>query len=114
MTNDLRGLPLFDEPIAPHRRNSPTSLAAAVEITPKVGRIQLAVLSALADEGPMVIDNIAVKTKRVIGTVRPRVTELKDAGFVAVTQRQGRSAFGKRQAVVAITHRGLEYLRRSA
>lgn len=117
MKNDLAGLPLFEPPsepaLPPYRRNSESSLAAAVEIRREVNALELKVLHALAS-GPLVIDGIAKVARRDPAAIRPRVTYLEDAGLVEKTGEFGLSCRRKRQAIVCLTQAGHDALKRAA
>lgn len=106
--SDTFDLPLFsqsDARVAPYRKHSATSRAASEAISPKLRTIELAVLRCLID-APRVIDEIAAHLGKHVLVVRPRISELKEAGLVEVTKDTGRSALGHRQSVVRITEKG--------
>lgn len=105
-------LDLFDGPVAPYARGSVTSRAAAEAIGPKLRRLEMEILQCLL-AAPLVIDEIAAKLGKHLLTIRPRVSELKEAGLIEVTRQVGASALGHKQSVVRLTEAGIAAARRA-
>lgn len=73
----IAGLPLFTEaPIAPYRKDSDTSLAAAVKVGADLNRLHHKVLHALNANGPLAPDECALILNLHWRLIRPRYTEL--------------------------------------
>lgn len=75
----VEDLPLFAPPPVNPRRE------AERQIAPERNRLQAAVLEALRTYGPMTADEIAVKVGETALAIRPRVTELGNAGLLVDT-----------------------------
>ncbi len=105
---------LFDPPpIAggPHTKaGAPrTSRDAADSVAPELGALQRAVLGALASAS-LTADEIAARLYRTVLSIRPRVSELHDAGLVRETEQRRANASGRMAVVWTLTSRGLAKL----
>lgn len=72
-----------------------TSLTAAISMTGHTETYRKAVLKALIDHGPMTADEIGARLNVSILTIRPRTTELKDAGKIIDTGQRRKTPSGR-------------------
>lgn len=86
-------------------KGSATSHAAATKVAPRVKALHLTILRLLVVH-TLGIDEIATKLSRHILTVRPRISEMVELGFVDVTKGVTTSQLGNPQSLVAITNVG--------
>ncbi|GAC1524673.1 MAG: hypothetical protein NVS3B1_12740 [Marmoricola sp.] len=87
------------------RDHSATAKAAALDVMPRTGTQRRRVLDFMLAQWPdgMTRDEIAVYLEMSPNTVRPRVKELLDGGFLGTGNETRRSAMGKlAEVVVAI------------
>jgi hypothetical protein len=86
-------------PYTPNRtgyRRTDTSAQAAIEVEPKSKRLRDAVLSTLRGAGaPMSPDHVAVLLREDKLSIRPRFTELKEAGKIRDSGHRGQTDLGK-------------------
>lgn len=88
---------LFDSPPAhtlseraPRQSHSPTSVRAASQITPHLGRLQNAVLAYIREHGPVSDNEIIAGMNGNPSSLRPRRVELQRHGLIAaVGERNG-------------------------
>jgi hypothetical protein len=102
---DARGNDLFDlntpYPDSPGHRGVDTSIEAAADIAPKLGRLQRLAEQAIGNAGRcgLTADELA----DVLGcdryTIQPRTSELKLKGIVADSKQRRLNASGKRAIV---------------
>jgi len=80
-------------------QNTDTSAAAAASIAPRVKTIRAQVMHELRGQGPLTADEAADAIGRHYGSVRPRLSELRESGLIVDTgiRRDGR--YGKSQIV---------------
>jgi predicted ArsR family transcriptional regulator len=86
-------------PQAPGYRQTDTSKAAADSMKPTSALLQGCVVAALTRHGPMTADECAIALNLDKLSVRPRLTELKEAGRVEDTGTRRRNESG-RSAIV--------------
>jgi DNA-binding MarR family transcriptional regulator len=111
------GLPLFGAtyPNAPgFARDSQTSRAAAEAIAPKMRELHRLILAALANHGALTADEIADRLSRHVLTIRPRLTELKELGYVESARITRPSAIGNSMRVMRLTQLGLNAVKNGA
>lgn len=115
--NDTALLPLFDQsqPTAPYRRDSETSLAAAVKVTPSMRERYVLILRAIDASGPMNADECARAIGQKPHQIRPRFTDLhgdkKALFYLESTGIKRPSDFGNDMLVYDLSAKGREYLR---
>lgn len=80
-------------------RQTDTSHAAAAEEQSRASTVRAQVLMCIKRNGPMTADAVADHLGYTPFTVRPRVTELKNAGKIEDTGDRGFNASGKRAAM---------------
>jgi hypothetical protein len=88
-------------PHAPGHRGVDTSVAAADDLKPKLGRLQRMVLAAIRDAGwiGLTADEIADRLKMERWSVQPRTSELKLRGLIRDSGARRPNMTGK-QAIV--------------
>ena len=88
-------------PDAPGHRNVDTSIAAAADIAPKLGRLQRLALAAIREAGwlGLTADELASRLELDRYTVQPRTTELKVKGFICDSGQRRPNATGKKAIV---------------
>jgi DNA-binding transcriptional regulator GbsR (MarR family) len=75
-----------------------TSAAAARSIAPRVGTLKAQVLACLDEaKGPLTADEIAEMTGGLVVSIRPRLSELANAGVVKDSGLRRDSAYGNQQ-----------------
>lgn len=84
-------------PHAPGHRGVDTSVAAANDLMPKLGRLQRMVLPVICDAGwiGLTADEIADRLKMERWSVQPRTTELRLKGLVCDSGVRRPNATGK-------------------
>jgi predicted ArsR family transcriptional regulator len=92
------------------RRNLETSRDAAVAIDRVLNERQLEVLKALVVLKSASADEVATAVGRRVTSVRPRMTECKARGFLALTDERRLTADGKLAQVYRLSRKGAEYL----
>ena len=94
----MKQLPLFERP--PYVAGSETSKAAAIDIEPKIGRLQAKVLAHLRlhPEG-YTDEQMQICIPMAASTQRPRRVELVGKGLVRHSGREGKTSSGKRAAI---------------
>lgn len=115
MGDDTAGLPLFGEyKIAPYRRQSATSLAAAKKVTPGVKAIHMLILSTIRKYGPMNADEVSAKLATSPLSVRPRFTDLhgEKGGLFLLepTGEQRPSSLGNPMDVYRLSDKGRKHV----
>ncbi len=94
-------------PDAPGHRGVDTSIAAANDLAPKLGRLQNAALAAIRAAGliGLTADELAATLDVDRWTIQPRTSELKLRGLIKDSGRRRKNASGKRAIVwVALTN----------
>lgn len=88
-------------PDAPGHRGIETSIAAAGDLAPKLGRLQrlAAVTIREAGEQGLTADELAARLKLDRWSIQPRTTELRRKGIVRDSGKRRRNCTGK-QAIV--------------
>ena len=88
-------------PNAPGHRNVDTSVAAAGDLAPKLGRLQNMALTAIRDAGwlGLTADELAARLGMDRWSIQPRTTELKRKGLIRDSGLRRPNATGK-QAIV--------------
>lgn len=84
-------------------RNTDTSEAAATDAEKRAPFWRLMVLQELSLKGPGTADEIALRLKAPILTIRPRLSELSAEGKIRDTGQRRLNASGKSAAVWEIT-----------
>lgn len=115
MSDDTAGLPLFGEPtLAPYRRNSATSLAAAKKVTPGVKAIHMLILAAIRKKGPMTPDECADYLAVNVLKIRPRFAELHGEKYelflLEPTGEHRPSSLGNPMDVFRLTYKGRQHV----
>lgn len=84
-------------PRTPGHRGVDTSVAAANDLKPKLGRLQRLVLDAIRDAGwiGLTADEIAKRLEMERWSVQPRTSELKLKGLIRDGGGRRRNATGK-------------------
>jgi predicted ArsR family transcriptional regulator len=107
---------LFDD-VATYRagtlaghRGVETSREAASDITRVLNARQIEVLKALVVLKSASADEVATAVGRRVTSVRPRMTECKARGFLALTDERRLTADGKLAHVYRLSRQGAEYL----
>lgn len=102
---DLFGFaPSSEYPDAPGHRGVATSIAAAADIAPRLGRLQRMAEDAIRASGwsGLTADELAERLKLDRYSIQPRTTELKRKGLVVDSGMRRRNATQK-NAIVWIT-----------
>lgn len=88
-------------PDAPGHRNIDTSIEAARELAPKVGRLQRIALEAIRNAGwlGLTADELMAIMGMERWSVQPRTSELKRKGLIRDSGLRRRNASGKRAIV---------------
>lgn len=86
-----------------------TSAEAAESMIPELGALQLEVLRAIRSR-PGTADETATLLRRSPLSVRPRTSELRDAGLITDTGLRRPNASGKSAAVWSVTAVGIDVL----
>ena len=95
---DLFGFtPTAAYPDAPGHRNVETSIAAAADIAPKLGRLQRMAEETIRAAGPYgaTADELAAQLNLDRWSIQPRTTELKRKGLVVDSAMRRRNCTGK-------------------
>lgn len=87
------GLPIFDYQAMPAHRNDDCSEAAAKKIKPSVREMETSIAMVLARRD-MTCEEVAAETGIDLGTVRPRLSEMKKRNVVEMTGAKGLSKQG--------------------
>ncbi len=84
-------------PDAPGHRNIETSVAAADDLAPKLGRLQRMAETTIRDAGAhgLTADELAARLDMDRWSIQPRTTELKRKGLVRDSGRRRRNSTGK-------------------
>lgn len=84
------------EPEGPGWKQGDTSAQAAAEMAPKAATLRQMALDALreADE-PLTADEVAARLRMDRLSIRPRITELRNAGRVVDSGQRGTTRAGK-------------------
>ena len=84
-------------PDAPGHRNVDTSVAAALELAPKLGRLQRMTVTAIRDAGAhgLTADELAARLGMDRSSIQPRTSELRRKGIIRDSGRRRRNATGK-------------------
>lgn len=84
-------------PYAPGHRNVDTSIAAAVALAPKLGRLQQMAWEAIRDAGQhgLTADELAALLRMDRWSIQPRTTELKRQGLIRDSGQRRKNATGK-------------------
>lgn len=90
-------------PYAPGHQNVDTSMAAAVELAPKLGRLQKMALAAVRNAGSngLTSDELAELLGTERWSFRPRISELRQQGLIRDSGRRRLNKTG-RMAIVWI------------
>lgn len=88
-------------PDAPGHRNVDTSVAAAIAVVPKLGRLQHLAQSAIREAGPsgLTADELAERLGSDRWSIQPRTSELKRKGLIRDSGQRRSNVTGK-QAIV--------------
>ena len=91
-------------PDAPGHRQVETSVAAADDLAPKLGRLQRMAQATIRDAGlrGLTADELAARLKMDRWSIQPRTSELKRQGLIRDSGHRRPNATGKR-AIVWIT-----------
>lgn len=108
MGNDQ--LDLLDYPRTPGWQPPDTSIEAAEEIAPQVGRLQQLCLETIRAAGPdgLTADEVAARLELTPFSVRPRVTELSKLGLIEDSGVRGENPSGRRAIVWVAVPEGEE------
>lgn len=88
-------LPLFiSEKPLPYAKGSDTSRDAAEAMHLEAAKLRRLVLACYREHGPMTPDEVAGRLKQSVLAIRPRVTELRQSGFLELTGQRRRNASG--------------------
>ena len=90
-------------PDAPGHRNVDTSIAAAVVLAPKLGRLQRLAEGAIREAGAhgLTADELAARLDMDRWSIQPRTSELKRKGLIRDSKQRRPNCTGK-QAIVWI------------
>lgn len=92
-------LPLFSEPT--------TSRDAAISIAPNAATLQAKVLRLIVwDAGGLTAEQVEARSGLLGNTVRPRLLELEEAGFILKTEERRRNRSGREARVYRATSAG--------
>jgi DNA-binding MarR family transcriptional regulator len=100
-------------PDVPGHRGVDTSIAAADDIAPSIGRLQRLVLHAIASAGPVgrSTNELAGQLSLDRSSVQPRTSELRSKNLITDSGFRRRNANGKRAIVwVTLEHKRSEKL----
>lgn len=88
-------------PDAPGHRNVATSIAAAIDLAPKLGRLQRVALAAITQAGQhgLTADELAARLESDRWSIQPRTSELKRKGLIRDSGQRRPNCTGK-QAIV--------------
>lgn len=105
----LEGRRLRQNRIGPHVSGSPTSKAAALSNFPRSGSQRALVLECLQSKGHFgaTRQEIAAETGLSDDSVRPRVVELLDGGWVVATELTRPTPMGEQAEVLVASERAL-------
>ena len=95
---------MAEYPDAPGHRGIDTSIAAAEDIAPKLGRLQAMALAAIRAAGAngLTADELAAELGMDRWSVQPRTSELREKRMVADSGRRRRNCTGKAAIVWTI------------
>jgi hypothetical protein len=84
-------------PNAPGHRNVETSIAAADDLAPRLGRLQNMAQSAISEAGArgLTADELAARLDMDRWSIQPRTSELKRKGLIRDSGRRRTNATGK-------------------
>ena len=84
-------------PDAPGHRHVETSMAAADDLAPKLGRLQRMAETAIRDAGipGLTADELAAKLGMDRWSIQPRTSELRRKGLIRDSGQRRRNATGK-------------------
>ena len=84
-------------PNAPGHRNVDTSVAAAIALTPKLGRLQRLAQSAIGEAGPrgLTADELAMWLSTDRWSIQPRTSELRRKGLIRDSGQRRSNVAGK-------------------
>lgn len=84
-------------PDAPGHRNVDTSIAAALALAPKLGRLQRMTEAAIRDAAAygLTADELAARLGMDRCSIQPRTSELRRKGLIRDSGRRRRNATGK-------------------
>lgn len=103
-----------DNRVGKHRRNhGDTAKQAAHNVTPRTGTQRYKILTHIRSRGPHGVtrDGVAALLSLSPNTVRPRVKELLDGGYVEIVQTHtGTSASGQDAELLIVTPKGEQAL----
>lgn len=90
-------------PDAPGHRNVDTSVAAASDLAPNLGRLQRMAQAAIRDAGPigLTADELAARLEMDRWSIQPRTSELRRKGLIRDSGRRRPNAT-KKLAIVWI------------
>lgn len=95
----MNGMTLFDHraayPNSPGYKDNDTSREAAESMEKPAGKLRLEVLGMLHYHGPLTADECADKMKKDKLAVRPRFTELQQAGKIVDTGTRRKNMSGR-------------------
>lgn len=84
------------EPEGPGWKQGDTSAQAATDMAPKAATLRQMALAALREAGePLTADEVATRLCMDRLSIRPRITELKNAGRVVDSGQRGTTRAGK-------------------
>ena len=88
-------------PDAPGHRNVDTSVAAAADVAPSLGRLQRMAESAIRDAGPagLTADELAARLDMERWSIQPRTSELRRKGRIRDSGQRRPNRTGKRAIV---------------
>lgn len=88
-------------PDAPGHRGVETSIAAADDLAPKLGRLQRQAEKAIRDAGwvGLTADELAARLELARWSIQPRTSELKRKGLIRDSGQRRPNATGKRAIV---------------
>lgn len=97
-------------PDAPGHRNIDTSVAAANELAPKLGRLQKMAETAIRAAGPrgLTADELAEQLEMDRYSIQPRTSELRRKGVIRDSGRRRKNASGKMAIVWIAKYLGTE------
>ena len=90
-------------PDAPGHRSVDTSIAAAEDLAPKLGRLQRMAETTIRDAGPrgLTADELSARLDMDRWSIQPRTSELRRKGLIRDSGRRRPNSTGK-QAIVWI------------
>jgi DNA-binding MarR family transcriptional regulator len=98
-----------EEPHGRARRTDPETSHEAARLV-NVTALQILVLTALNDHGPLTAREIATIVKKDLNTITPRLAPLVAAGAVLDTGKRRLSPRNRRQIVWGLAHQIPDYL----